>query len=469
MRKSAIILIGFAFVPALVLAVNDVVVTGPTNFQIQTADTNSLVNIVAGTGQVTNFGVNTSSVDITLDNASAITFSATTSGLYFNVTKISGSNAYSVSSPSCPTTTVNFSGNGATAVLRLQVVTTYNCVAATSTPTSTPPQPPVSGGGGGASAVIYTPTISNFTATQSSNNVILSWNNPVDVNYGGVKIIRSTTFYPMSVTDGTLIYSGSGVSSLDLNLSYGQTYYYSAFSYNKTGGVSNALISQVYLENPEEIIPATSTPENNNNNNNTPPSSQTGGETTAPTTNPSGTSTGTGQLSSGTTTIPIGISTSTVYITNYVYSQNGKELGVSSSTINVDISQPLVITFDASKLEVPIKALVLVVTNPSTGANSSYLFNSDKNGKVFQAIISNFTSTGKYKYSIVAYGPDNKPVSTTRGSFNVGSALTTLWGIILPVLIIFLFLLILLFIIWLIIKERNKREREKVLDTWKGF
>jgi len=118
----------FACLPAgRVLAVNDVQVTGNSNFELNTFDTSVLTTIVASSGgQVTNFDVQSNYIDITLDNSSTVTFTTTVGGQYLKIIHQSGSSNYTVT-PSCPTTTVTLIGTGATAILRLEVLTTNTC------------------------------------------------------------------------------------------------------------------------------------------------------------------------------------------------------------------------------------------------------------------------------------------------------------------------------------------------------
>jgi hypothetical protein len=71
--------------------------------------------------------------------------------------------------------------------------------------------------------------VSNFSAVFSDGSVSLSWTNPT-TDFNGVTILRKTDSYPTSPTDGTIVYNDSGTSYLDIGLTNGLTYYYTAFS-----------------------------------------------------------------------------------------------------------------------------------------------------------------------------------------------------------------------------------------------
>ena len=78
--------------------------------------------------------------------------------------------------------------------------------------------------------------VSGFTAMAGDEQISLSWTNPTDADFAGVKILRKTGSHPTTPTDGTVVYDGTGTSTTDTGLTNGTTYYYTAFSYD---GVPN--------------------------------------------------------------------------------------------------------------------------------------------------------------------------------------------------------------------------------------
>jgi hypothetical protein len=80
--------------------------------------------------------------------------------------------------------------------------------------------------------------VTNFVATPSATHEItLSWTNPSSANFTGTMIRWSTSAYPASVVDGTLLIDKSNTPSSNDNtvhngLTSGVHYYYTAFAHN---------------------------------------------------------------------------------------------------------------------------------------------------------------------------------------------------------------------------------------------
>jgi hypothetical protein len=74
--------------------------------------------------------------------------------------------------------------------------------------------------------------VSAFSATAKYSEVDLSWTNPTDADFAGVKVVRKIGSYPVSVADGAIVYSGTGTSYDDTGLTNDTAYYYTAFSYD---------------------------------------------------------------------------------------------------------------------------------------------------------------------------------------------------------------------------------------------
>lgn len=166
-KKLFLLSVIVCFFPTMTLAVNDLSFTDDTDFDLLTADNATSVQFkISAGGQVTNIDVQSNYFDLTIDNFSDLDFNMVTAGRYFKITKISGSNDYTLL-PTCPLNTFSLNGTGATVVLRLQVYTTNQCVI-------TPPP-----GGGGGSTTWPTPIFSSLLINSGmtetfSSDVILT-------------------------------------------------------------------------------------------------------------------------------------------------------------------------------------------------------------------------------------------------------------------------------------------------------
>ena len=79
------------------------------------------------------------------------------------------------------------------------------------------------------------------TATNTvagDNQVALTWTNPGDGDFAGVKVLRKTGSYPTYSVDGTLVYNGTNELYTDTDVSNGTTYYYAIFAYDEVPNYS---------------------------------------------------------------------------------------------------------------------------------------------------------------------------------------------------------------------------------------
>ena len=103
--------------------------------------------------------------------------------------------------------------------------------------------------------VVRPPEVSGFSATAGNGSVGLSWSNPSDTNFSGVRIVRNSVWYPSDELDGTTVYNGSGNSVLDSGLDNGYWCYYKAFTFNPAGIYSTGSAASA--------LPADTTPPSN--------------------------------------------------------------------------------------------------------------------------------------------------------------------------------------------------------------
>lgn len=86
--------------------------------------------------------------------------------------------------------------------------------------------------------------VSQFSATAGTNQINLSWINPSDKDFSGVRIIRKTGSFPASVTDGSIVYEGSDQRCTDTGTTNTTEYLYAAFAYDRSRNYSSAAQSR---------------------------------------------------------------------------------------------------------------------------------------------------------------------------------------------------------------------------------
>jgi len=85
--------------------------------------------------------------------------------------------------------------------------------------------------------------VSSLSAQPGNSLIALSWTNPGDADFEGVKILRKQGNYPLNILDGDLIYEGTAESYTDSSVSEGPVYYYTAFAFDGALNYSAGLTS----------------------------------------------------------------------------------------------------------------------------------------------------------------------------------------------------------------------------------
>lgn len=94
--------------------------------------------------------------------------------------------------------------------------------------------------------------VSDFEAQPGNRKIKLSWVNPSDKDFAGVKIRYKTSDYPKRPTDGEVVYNASYKANsyntksdefYHSGLKNGVRYYYTAFAYDKAGNYSSGTIT----------------------------------------------------------------------------------------------------------------------------------------------------------------------------------------------------------------------------------
>lgn len=273
--------------------------------------------------------------------------------------------------------------------------------------------------------------VSDFTAMPGNKEITLSWKNPTDNDFRGVRIIRSEEMYPSSPFEGEYIYEGDGISFVDKGLENGKRYYYTAFSYDDSGNFSSGAITfATPSEKPEEIISI-------------PPEE----------------------------VFPKGITPSEVEkinINDFDFIKEGKNIPIAGGkTISLNTGDILDISIDYEKVPEVLKTIM--VTIEKEGQFFSFLLRSNKDKTRYEASVLTPLEAGIYPVTITILDYKNQAIKIIKGEIMgeakartvISSALqgwlknTGQWIYVIPILLILLILLAIL--IAMHILRRKKR------------
>ena len=87
------------------------------------------------------------------------------------------------------------------------------------------------------------PNPSRFVAGGVTGAISLAWKNPVLTDFGGVKLVRSSVYYPTDLNGGVLLFDGQTESYIDTVAVPGQKYYYTLFAYDTSFNYSSGAIA----------------------------------------------------------------------------------------------------------------------------------------------------------------------------------------------------------------------------------
>lgn len=99
-------------------------------------------------------------------------------------------------------------------------------------------------GGGRSKDKTPPPPITNFKAsTDQEYQITLTWVNPIDTDFVGLRIQRKEGSYPTSITDGVTVFNGASSVYVD-NIDKDVNYYYRAFTYDYDNNFNTSTTQQ---------------------------------------------------------------------------------------------------------------------------------------------------------------------------------------------------------------------------------
>lgn len=89
-----------------------------------------------------------------------------------------------------------------------------------------------------------------FSAVPGDKKIDLSWANPGDVDFAGLKLVRKIGVYPTGSNDGTGIFTGNANNFSDINLTNGTLYRYALFSFDTSNNFSSGVLVEATPNSP---------------------------------------------------------------------------------------------------------------------------------------------------------------------------------------------------------------------------
>jgi len=217
--------------------------------------------------------------------------------------------------------------------------------------------------------------VTNLYAVSSDSQVALYWQNPPDDDFAGVVIRRSTSYYP-SRTQGVLIYDGNGASFLDSGLTNDTLYYYSVFSYDFSGNYASGVgVSGL----PHKGKPTTTTPPI------TPP-----------------------------ITPPGVVTPQDLFFRDFIFEQLGKSLPIDSSD-QVGASTGYGLTVVLPDAKVITETAKMVLNLGLDGQISSYIFDHDATKQAYVANLPAIANAGRDAVTIVVLDVSDRTLKVVSG------------------------------------------------------
>jgi hypothetical protein len=274
----------------------------------------------------------------------------------------------------------------------------------------------------------FTPpaNVSDFSAEPGDKQIKLSWKNPSDADFEGVRIVRSTNFYPENPQGGILVYDGNGESFLDEGLENGVRYYYTAFTYDRAKNYSSGAIVSGVPHKPG-VIP--------------PPEEIT------------------------TSTIPITPEIEKLDFKDFDFYQGGKKIIPTEGKLDIKSNMPLTASIAYEKVPEVLKTIMVTLENES-GKIFSFLLRVNKEKTRYESVIAS-PDPGVYPLTMNILDYKNQRLKILKGELVIEGQSAP---VVKPnfcqkycrYIYILLALLILLLIAYLAKKYRDKKKNEKV-------
>lgn len=224
-------------------------------------------------------------------------------------------------------------------------------------------------------------SVTGFIAKGQTDGINLSWNKP----QGPVTIVRSDTFYPESIADGTTIYIGEDNSFIDVLGVPGKTYYYSIFVKDEYGEYGSPAITSIKIPLP--------------------------GEGFEPIKPPLEEITYRGEVH------PV---LARLQLSDFDFIQHGKKISFVGSRISIDPNANLTVSLPYSKTPEILKTIAVTVRDAyNPDAVFTFLLKINKEKTAYIATIGALETSGLYDFTVDILDYENQGLRKLAGAFSV--------------------------------------------------
>jgi hypothetical protein len=258
--------------------------------------------------------------------------------------------------------------------------------------------------------------VNNFSARAGEKEIFLNWENPDDINFQSVKLIKNENFYPAGINDGLVLYEGTAESFIDKNVKIGKLYYYAIFAKGKNGSFSSGALASAQIQPAE--IPVT----------------------------------------------PVTPQIKKLKLSDFDFYSNGIKIPViDEKTIEPEANRQLIISIDYGKVPDAYKKIFIELN--AGDSKFYYLFASNRDKSVYSVSLVSPLLLKNYPFKINFLDENNKIISELNGELAVWSTQMEepeSWIFIFirnNKITIFLLIILILLIILLFILEKRRRKK----------
>jgi len=250
--------------------------------------------------------------------------------------------------------------------------------------------------------------VSNLRALIGDRQITLTWDNPIDLDFKMVRIMKSTDFYPTDPEHGDIAYEGSDNLFADTGLINGVRYYYTVFVYNlaRDHSSSGAIISAV-----PQAVPVVGPP------------------ITPPIFPPY---------------IPVIIGELTFGEFNFIV-EGGEIIWLGETSIKAPVNKRIIVSIYNKQL--PLFSKTIILTIEKKDESFSFLLSPDKSGTFHETIIPPSLKSGDYSITIFILNQKNEITNKISGTLKLAKAAPAFrfrWYYELPIYIIIALIMIIL-------------------------